>query len=311
MGQTVKQGLVFNIQRYSVHDGPGIRTIVFLKGCPLHCPWCSNPEGMVARPQLSHNPNLCRRCGRCTRVCPYGAITQGEDGQILLHPEKCTLCGTCAKACPVEALKLFGGLMTVEEVLENVAKDEAFYRRSGGGLTVSGGDPLASPEFLEELLRTAKEKYQLNTAIETSLYAPWEKVERVLPYLDNLFTDIKLIDSRRHQEVVGVPNEPILENIRSVVQALPAGASMTIRFPMIPTINDDEENIRGIARFLKSLPKQLPIEVLPYHEFGRAKYESLRIPYPLAGKGIQPPEQEQVQHVESLFQQEGVATVHT
>lgn len=305
------QGMVFNIQRYSVHDGPGIRTIVFLKGCPLRCPWCSNPEGISPQTELSHNENLCRRCGRCVKVCPTGALSQAEEGRLLVDRDRCRRCGSCVEVCQAQALELFGEPMTVDCLLRDVVRDEVFYRRSGGGLTVSGGDPMFQAPFVRELLRSAKEDYGLDTALETSLCAPPDAVKSVLPYVDHLFTDVKLIDSERHQTVVGVKNDTILENIRTAVRELPERVDITIRLPLVPGVNDDEDNIRGIARFLRGLDRQVPVEVLPYHEYGRGKYAGLGMRYPLDRKKVRAPDQAQVERAEALFREERVEVIRT
>jgi pyruvate formate lyase activating enzyme len=301
-------GLIFNIQRYSIHDGPGIRTIVFLNGCPLRCPWCANPEGMNASPVLSYNAALCKKCRRCAGACPKGALSFWEEGGVRIARDRCGSCGFCAGVCPSGALKIFGGRMTVAEVLEEVRKDAAFYRRSGGGLTLSGGEPLSSPGFSLALLKRAKEDYGLDTAVETSFFAPPETAEAILPYVRHILADIKLMDSRRHREATGVDNSLILENIR---RAASSGASLVIRFPLIPGINDDEENLSAMAEFLAGLERPLPLEILPYHEFGRGKFESLGLSYPLADRNIAAPEKEKIDKTEDFLRRKGVQVIHT
>jgi pyruvate formate lyase activating enzyme len=303
-----EKGLVFNIQRYSVHDGPGIRTIVFLKGCPLRCLWCANPEGLDARPVLSHNAVLCKKCRRCAGVCPNGALSFWEEGGVKIARDRCGACGSCAGVCPSGTLRIFGGRMTASEVLEEVQKDAAFYRRSGGGLTLSGGEPLHSPGFTLALLKRAREDYALDTAVETSFFAPPETAEAILPYARYILADIKLMDPRRHREATGVDNSLILENIR---RAVSSGASIVIRFPLIPGINDDEENLNAMAEFLVGLERPLPLEILPYHEFGRGKFENLGISYPLANRKIAAPEKEEIDKVEDFLQRSGVRVIHT
>ena len=302
--------LVFNVQRYSVHEGPGIRTIIFLKGCPLRCPWCANPEGISPKAVLSHNANLCKLCGRCVARCAEKCISVAE-GMLLIDRSRCTLCGACPDACRMDAYKIFGEEKTVKEVLDDVAKDEIFYARSGGGLTVSGGEPLMNPEFLFELLRRAKEEYHLNTAMETTCFAPQEIVRKMLPYLDNVFCDVKLIDSARHQAVVGVPNEQILSNIRMIAGEYGDRVKLTLRMPIIPGFNDDPENIEGTSRFIKSLPGEIPLELLPYHAFGKAKYNALGKHYPLEESEIEPPSKERVEELEKSFERLGVHIIHT
>jgi pyruvate formate lyase activating enzyme len=302
------EGLVFNIQRYSIHDGPGIRTIVFLKGCPLRCAWCANPEGVDAQPVLSYNAALCKKCRRCAGVCPKGALSCGEEGGVKIARDRCGLCGACAAACPSGALKIFGGRMTVTQVLEEVRKDAAFYRRSGGGLTLSGGEPLGNPGFSLALLKKARKEYALDTAVETSFFAPPQTAEALLPYVCHILADIKLMDCRRHRECTGVDNGLILENIR---RAASSGASLVIRFPLIPGINDDEENLNALAEFLAGLGRPVPLEMLPSHEFGRGKFESLGIPYPLADRKIAAPKKEKIDEAENFLRRRGVWVIHT
>jgi pyruvate formate lyase activating enzyme len=302
------EGLVFNIQRYSIHDGPGIRTIVFLKGCPLRCPWCANPEGLDVRPVLSYNAVLCTKCRRCAGVCPKGAISFWEEGGLSIGRDRCGLCGACAASCPSGALRIFGGRMTVRQVLEEVQKDAAFYRRSGGGLTLSGGEPLSSPGFSLALLKRAQEEYAFDTAVETSFFAPPQTAEALFPYVRHILADIKLMDSRRHRECTGVDNALILENIR---RAAFSGASLIIRFPFIPGINDDEENLNAMAEFLAGLERPVPLEILPYHEFGRGKFESLGLCYPLADRKIAAPGKEEIDRAEDFLRRKGVRVIHT
>jgi pyruvate formate lyase activating enzyme len=307
-----ERGLVFNIQRYSIHDGPGIRTIVFLKGCPLRCKWCSNPEGMDFVPVLSYNKNICRKCGRCTGLCPRGALSLADTKErIVIQRHLCNCCGDCAGACPADALKVFGKTMNVTEVLDNVVKDAAFYKRSGGGLTLSGGEPLASPDFAYALLVQAKKDYGLDTAMETSFFAPPGIVDKITQFVDHLLVDIKLADNSRHREAAGVDNGLILDNIRRAAAQRPAGKTMLIRFPMIPGINDDEQNISAVAEFMQSLPRSLPLEVLPYHEFGRGKFSNLDRDYPLADCGTAAPGKESLDAVEEIFRQKGVRVIHS
>ena len=301
--------LVFNIQRYSVHDGPGIRTIVFLKGCPLNCPWCSNPEGKRFQRDILHNAALCVTCGRCRLECPVGAISMQESG-IVIDRDACTFCGACLKVCRTDALKIFGDPMSVDEILDCVGKDEAFYRRSGGGLTVSGGEPLAHVDFLRRLLKKAKTEYLLNTAIETSCYASEETLRSVIDYIDYFLVDLKLIDSPRHQKVVGVPNESILKNIRIIANEYP-NKQLVLRMPVIPTVDDDKENILGIGAFLAGLKRRIPIELLPYHEFGKAKYAGIGDVYALERGSVVVPDKEYMDRIEAMFIESGVTVIHT
>ena len=300
---------VFNIQRYSVHDGPGIRTIVFLQGCPLQCPWCANPEGRSFASVLSHNRSLCRLCGRCTAVCPEQALRLEEDG-IHVDRARCTLCGKCVWTCAADCYKIFGEPMTVEEALREVGKDESFYFRSGGGMTVSGGEPLAHPEYLTALLRGAKEQLDVSTAIETCCCAPEESLRRAADYVDTFLCDIKIVDSRRSREILGVPSEQILHHIRVIAEEYPE-KTLLLRMPVIPGYNDDPENIQGIAAFIRSLKREVPLELLPYHEFGKAKYANLGLRYLPGEQGVAAPGRERMEALAQTFRDLGVTVVHT
>ncbi|MDD3347851.1 glycyl-radical enzyme activating protein [Oscillibacter sp.] len=304
-----EQTNVFNIQKYSVHDGPGIRTIVFLQGCPLRCPWCANPEGQPFTSVLSHNQNLCRRCGRCVAACPKQAICLEEDG-IRVDRSACDLCGACVTACRMDCYKVFGEKKSVEEVLKDVAKDENFYFRSGGGLTVSGGEPLAHPQYLLQLLRGAKEELGISTAIETTCCAGEETLRAVADYVDHFLCDIKLVDSGRSREVLGVPSEQILKNIRILADEYPQ-KSLLLRLPVIPGYNDDPENIAAIAAFIRSLRREIPLELLAYHEFGKAKYTNLDMTYEPEIRRVAAPAEERMAELEKQFETLGVKVVHT
>lgn len=267
---------VFNIQSYSIHDGPGIRVTVFLKGCPLRCKWCANPESNLAKPQLMFYAAKCTACGRCMDVCPHGAIVPGQkNGRpcALTVREKCTDCGRCAEVCPNEARELAGKEMTVRAVLDQVLKDKLFLDASGGGLTLSGGECLAHPEFTEALLFAAKEA-GLHTAVESCCLAPEAVVDRAFRYLDLGLLDIKHMDSAVHRALTGAPNEPILHNIRHIYHELKK--AVAIRVPVIPGCNDSAENIAATARFVREeLGPEVPLHLLPYHRLGEAKNESL------------------------------------
>ena len=279
-------GRVFDIQRYSIHDGPGIRTLVFMKGCPLRCEWCSNPEGLTSGKTIMFTPRLCYGCGRCVPVCKSGAITV-HDGAIEWHKEKCTNCLKCAEACKItHARKVCGQDYTVPELMEEVMKDESYYRNeSNGGLTVGGGEPMNQADFVRALME-ATHKEGINTALESSSYASEENARKVYEVSDYIFTDIKQMDDEIHRKLTGVSNEPILRNIRMAAEILdPDRQELVIRIPIIPDRNDTEENVRRTAEFVKSLKVVKRMEILPYHNLGEVKYS--RIPgtgeYPLHG----------------------------
>jgi pyruvate formate lyase activating enzyme len=263
------RGSVFNIQRYSIHDGPGIRTTVFLKGCPLRCFWCQNPESQRKEPEILLFEDNCTRCGRCVEACPSGASSLSDTASVI-DRSKCTGCGKCAEVCPNEARKLTGAAMTVDEVMEEVMRDASFYKNSGGGVTLSGGDPIAQPEFALALLRSCKGA-GLHTALDTTGFTGWETLEKLLEYTDLVLFDIKQIDDVKHREGTNVSNKSILENARRIAGLKP----MRVRVPLIPGYNDSREEIRALARFVRSELGFVEIDLHPYNKLGEVKWERL------------------------------------
>ncbi|MGE4506957.1 MAG: glycyl-radical enzyme activating protein [Desulfovibrionaceae bacterium] len=267
-----QKGLVFNIQKYSVHDGPGIRTIVFLKGCPLRCLWCSNPESQSFRIELAFNEGRClgfSQCQRCLKACPHGAVDDSGP-KPLFKRDACVGCERfCVAACPASGVIAYGQERSVEDVLRVVEQDALFYSRSGGGMTLSGGEPLAQPTFALALLREAKRR-RINTAVETCGHVPWETLESACGLVDTLLFDIKNMDTQRHRIFTGVGNELILDNFRKLTEAFP-GLPVHVRTPVIPGFNDTVEDILAIRRFLEGRP-QVSYEVLRYHRLGTQKY---------------------------------------
>ncbi|UCH29506.1 MAG: glycyl-radical enzyme activating protein [Myxococcales bacterium] len=277
------KGLVFNIQKFSLHDGPGIRTIVFLKGCPLACMWCSNPEGRSTTPELILSCDRCigtDECDRCITVCLEGAISKGEDGTVTIDRARCDGCGDCTYVCPSEALETSGDWVEVEEVLRIVEEDDAFYARSGGGLTLSGGEPLAQGSFVRALLGAARNR-GIDTAVETSGLCNWKTMKDVAPLTDRMFFDIKCLDPEKHERVTGVSNAKILDNFRKLRAELPE-VDVVVRTPVIPGVNDSERDIRAIAEFVTDAGGASSYELLPYHRFGEPKYEKLGKHYRLS-----------------------------
>lgn len=274
-------GIITDVQRFSVHDGPGIRTTVFLKGCNMHCGWCHNPETILPRPELQVTAGNCIACGACLKACPRGAHAEA-DGQRRFDRQLCVACGRCAQGCYAEALKVVGRPVTAEQVLAEVLEDQPFYSQSAGavkfrgrampgGVTLSGGEPLFQREFCVEVLRLCRQA-GVHTAIETNMAWPWEDVESVLPYVDLLMADIKVMDPRLHAEWTGVPNCRVLENVQRLAgQDLP----LIVRTPVIPNVNDCSKEIGRIAEFIAGLPNLLYYELLPYHPLGLSKYASL------------------------------------
>lgn len=263
-------GLLFNIQRFSLHDGPGIRTTVFMKGCPLRCLWCHNPEGLTASPQVRLSANLCTRCGRCAAACALGGHELNETAHTL-HLTSCCRCGQCVAACYAGALELVGSSMTVEEVLAVVRRDLPFYEQSGGGLTLSGGEPLAQFAFTRALLAAAKAE-ALHTAMETSAFAPWEQLAELAPLLDLWLVDVKHTDEARHRELTGVSNARILENIRRITAS---GWPVLVRIPWVPGVNTDDVFLTGLRAFLATLAQSPKVEFMPYHRLGQGKWQAL------------------------------------
>jgi pyruvate formate lyase activating enzyme len=284
-------GRVFNIQRYSLHDGAGIRTLVFLKGCPLTCLWCSNPESQKAGPELGFIRSACKGddgCrAPCVPACPEAAITLGLDGIPQVDRGRCTACGECVDPCPEDALKVVGKLMTVAEVMEEVDKDRPFYRRSGGGVTLGGGDPLMQPGFTRALLEEAREEC-INTALETSAYLPWDQFEPLLHLVDQLYIDLKHMNDAQHRKLTGKSNALILDNL-SKVSSVMNWRDIVIRIPLIPGCNDSIENILESARFVAEHGYR-QIELMPYHSFGVSKYCQYGREYRLADARTQPAE---------------------
>lgn len=271
------QGIVFDIQRFSLYDGPGIRTTVFLKGCPLKCIWCHNPESQNYKVELSFKSQKCVHCGTCEAVCPEKVHKISRDYHII-NWNRCTGCGKCVTSCAYDALKLYGRAMSVQEVIQEILKDMDYYRNSGGGLTVSGGEPLAQPEFTIELLKAAKDA-NIHTCIETSGYVQRKVIEETDQYVDLYLLDYKSTNSQTHKELTGVSNELMLSNLQFLYER---GSSIIIRCPLIPGINDSEEHLAGIADLSKRFPMIKAVELLPYHDMGKGKYGELGIEYSLS-----------------------------
>jgi pyruvate formate lyase activating enzyme len=277
--------MVFNIQRYSLHDGPGIRTLVFLKGCPLHCPWCSNPESQRFGPEMAYNQSKCigpQECGLCLRECPSGATRESPADVLCCDRSRCRECFGCARVCPAQARNVFGKRLSVNEVIDAVEGDGLFYGRSGGGMTISGGEPLAQPEFTSALLREARRR-RINTSLETCGYAGWDDLREACGHLDSILYDIKSLDPGKHQAHTGVSNERILDNFLKMAQAFP-GLAKHVRTPLIPGFNDTPAEILAIVDFISKIPA-ISYELLAYHRLGQPKYGYLGREYGLAERG--------------------------
>jgi len=292
------KGLIFNIQRFSIHDGPGIRTTVFMKGCPLRCPWCSNPESQDAFPNLMARDLKCTGCGACAAVCPRGAATLTEAGRRI-DWSKCDQCLACVDACIYGSLSICGRYVEVSHVLDEVMADADFYENSGGGMTVSGGEALMQAEFVSELMKACREK-GVHTALDTTGFSPREKLKRVLEFTDLVLFDIKHLDPLKHSEATGVGNQLILKNLQTIARE----KRLWLRMPVIPTYNDSEEHIRAVAALGKSLGAE-KLSLLPYHEGGRSKCSQVGKTYTFPKVRI--PTDEQMRKLKDLVAGNGMA----
>lgn len=291
-------GHIFDIQRFALHDGPGIRTTVFLKGCPLHCSWCHNPESWSRKPQLMYQGEKCRNCLKCVELCPDSAHRQ-SGGRHILDLSKCSGCGICVENCIYGALKLSGYEADADTVMKEVAADISYYESSGGGLTVSGGEPMLQPAFLKELLQKAK-SMGIHTCLETSGYARWEVFEQILGDVDLFLFDIKHLNDELHKKYTGVSNRLILENLDRLYRK---GTEIRLRCPMIPGVNDTGEHIRGIAGLKRKYPNLSGVEILPYHDMGKGKWEQVGKNY--EWKKLENTGQEQKEKLYQRFLEEG------
>ncbi len=276
------EGIVFKIKRFSLHDGPGIRTSVFLKGCPLNCIWCHSPEGITSEIGVWYNENLCIICGKCINSCPESALTLISDANkhIKIDYNICKVSGECSKICPTNALQLTGSVTKVTEVIKEIEKDLLFYQKSGGGVTLTGGEPLLQPEFSTEILRECK-KRNIHTAIETSLFCEKKSLEKIMEFVDLFITDIKIFNSARHQIYTGKSNETILDNFQFISRA---GKDVIVRIPMVKNITDTNENISSITEFVKKTDKNIVIEKISYNPLTENNYKKLGLPFLLKEK---------------------------
>ena len=293
-----KTGVIFNIQKFSVNDGPGIRTVVFLKGCPLHCRWCSNPESQSTKVQILWDYKKCIHCHHCEEICPKQAITLSNE-KVHISPILCDGCKRCEKECPEHALTHEGDTKTVQEVLNIVLQDEAFYEESGGGLTLSGGEFLSQPDFSIELLKAAKEE-GLHTACETTGFASTSTFSKAIENIDYILFDVKHWNPQKHKEYTGVDNTILLHNLRCAIEN---HKTILVRTPVIPGFNDSLEDAQGLANLLKKCGANR-VQLLPFHQFGENKYELLQENY--FYKDIPALHKEDLEEYKNIFTQNGI-----
>lgn len=293
------KGRIFNIERYSTHDGPGIRTTVFVKGCPLTCAWCHNPEGLSCTSQIVYHLERCIGCGRCLSTCLEGAVAFGKNG-FEINSELCMACGDCVSVCPTQARERLGEEVLPEEILERVIKDRLFFEESGGGVTFSGGEPLIQADFVSECLKLVKEK-RLHTVLDTSGYASTEDVKKVLPFTDLFLFDIKGMDKERHRIYVGADNQLIHDNLHYIDSQ---NKPINIRLPIVPGVNDFPDEVAACGRMLSSLKNIVQVNLLPLHKMAAEKYRRLSKEYTIMD--IPEPTDRQLMELKSILQNQGL-----
>ena len=293
------KGTIFDIKRYAIHDGPGIRTTVFLKGCSLRCQWCQNPEGQETYPEIILRSSRCAtECHECVSVCPLEAISK-YGNSIEIDKARCNLCRECEEVCVYEALEVVGREVAVQEVMEEIEKDKIFFDESGGGITFSGGEPLMQVDFLEPLIKEIKKK-NIHVTLDTSGYVSFEDLERISDKVDLFLYDLKIMDDAKHKKYTGVSNKLILENLRNLIEQ---GNSVVVRIPLISGINDDDQSIHMFVDFLQSLKNIKQINLLSYHRGGREKYKRLR--REKSQKTFHSPSDERIEEVKKVFADSG------
>lgn len=294
--RSADKAVIFDIKHYAIHDGPGIRTTVFLKGCPQKCEWCANPESQYVSPEVLYDKNRCTLCHECSNVCLHDAISF-MSGRRRYDRKRCQGCGLCVKACSSEAIELCGYTVDVETLWEQIKDDRAFWDRSGGGVTLSGGEPLLQPEFAKQFLAYCQCQY-VHTAIETCGHVPEKNIEEVLQYVNLVIFDFKVEDTVTHERITGVPNQQIKKHL---LKLLESGRDVLVRMPLIPGCNDSPDNIHKIGEFLEKAKPGTFFEILPYHRLGENKYTRLGREYALSG--VKTPDDEQLDSVFVMLSQ--------
>lgn len=297
-------GLIFDVKRYAIHDGPGIRTTVFLKGCPLRCLWCANPESQEKTTEVAFLNTECIGCGQCAATCPHNAVSF-ENGKPVRDPAACRACGKCAAECPAEAIRMMGRAVTVDALFDEIMADQPFWDRSGGGVTLSGGEALMQLEFSAALLRRCRENY-LHTALDTCLHVPTAAIETVFSDVELFLCDLKLMSASRHREFTGVTNALIRKNMAFLLKS---DKDVLVRRPLVPGFNDGADELNALGDFLQSLRPGVSLELLPYHRLGESKFERLGRPYALAG--VAPPTKEEMDRAKQILKKFNVAVVTT
>jgi len=293
---------VSNIQRYSIHDGPGIRSTIFLKGCPLKCSWCANPESQSMNNELMYDSNLCIRCKKCVSACLYNAIIYNQNNIKLLR-DNCIVCGACVNVCPTKALELAATKMTYKDVFKEVIKDKIFYDKSNGGVTISGGEPSLHMEFLNYISKACRER-NIHIAIETCGYCEWDSMNKIGELFDFIYYDIKQINEKKHIKFTTKSNKIILSNLRKLLNKYHSKTDIVLRYPLIPGCNDSKGDLDNLIYFLKSLDHIVKIEILPYHRLGISKYQKLGRKYYL--NDIKPPDNKKIEDVEFYLKNKGI-----
>lgn len=285
-------GMVFNIQKCSIHDGPGLRTLVFLKGCPLGCLWCANPESQRYETELTYSRIKCIGCGACLETCPRGCLSTSEQR---VDFDRCDNCGKCVEVCHAQALTMVGEEKTAPALMDSILRDKAYYARSGGGVTFSGGEPLTQPTFLLDIANRCRDA-GVHVVVETCGCGSYDDFAPALEYVDMVYFDLKCADPNRHRELTGVTNQAILRNLQAMDAVVP---EMVIRIPLIPGCNDDEDNILALAEIIKPLKSVKQVEFMAYHNLGEGKYAILGRAYAL--KGVRPPADASVQDAAAIM----------